>query len=186
LEAGGVTVTRAAATVDYPARITLCAAMNPCNCGHYGDPRKICTCSPMQIRNYQSKVSGPLMDRIDIQIEVPAVPFKELSSDTCGPSSAEIRKAVIKARQYQEKRLAKTGLYCNAQMTTRLTRQHCKLSGDGLRLLETAMERFKLSARAYGRILKISRTIADLEGSQNIGLAHLAEAIGYRSLDRGI
>ncbi len=186
LETGSVTVTRAAATVDYPARITLCAAMNPCNCGHYGDPRMACTCSALQVRNYQSKVSGPLMDRIDIQIEVPAVPFKELSSDTCGASSADIRREVIKARGHQEQRLAGTGVYCNAQMPTRLTRQHCKLSSEGLRLLETAMERFKLSARAYSRILKISRTIADLEGSKDIGLPHLSEAIGYRSLDRGI
>lgn len=186
LETGSVTVTRAAATVDYPALVTLCAAMNPCNCGHYGNPRMVCTCSPLQVRNYQSKVSGPLMDRIDIQIEVPAVPFKELSSDTCGLSSSEIRGEVIKARKLQETRLAGTGLHCNAQMTTRLTRQHCKLTSSGLRLLETAMEKFKLSARAYGRILKISRTIADLESSEDIGLAHLSEAISYRSLDRGV
>lgn len=186
LEAGGVTVTRAAATVDYPARITLVAAMNPCSCGHHGDPRVACTCSPRQVQNYQSRVSGPLMDRIDLQLEVPAVPFKDLSSDTCGPSSDEIRKQVIEARVRQEQRLAGSSVHCNAQMTTRLTREYCKLSTDLLRLLETAMERFRLSARAYGRILKISRTIADLDGAPDITMAHLSEAIGYRSLDRGM
>lgn len=138
------------------------------------------------MRTYQSRVSGPLMDRIDLQVEVPAVPFKELSADTCGPSSAAIRAQVMEARARQAQRLASGKIFCNAQMTTRQTRQWCKLSDDGLRLLERAMERFKLSARAYGRILKISRTIADLDGAADIGLAHLSEAIGYRSLDRGL
>ena len=186
LEAGRVTVTRAAATVDFPARVMLVAAMNPCLCGFYGDARRSCTCSPQQVRNYQGRVSGPLMDRIDIQVEVPAVPFKELSADTCGPSSAEIRGQVMAARKRQGERLAKSRIFCNAQMTTRLTRQFCRLSPEGLRLLETAMERFRLSARAYGRILKIARTIADLDASEDIALAHLSEAIGYRSLDRGL
>ena len=186
LESGQVTLTRATATVDFPARITLVAAMNPCLCGHYGDPHKACTCTPFQVKQYQSRVSGPLLDRMDIQIEVPAVPFRELSSDTCGPSSQEVREQVVAARRVQAGRFAGNGTFCNAQMTTKLTRQHCTLAPDGMRLLETAMERFKLSARAYGRILKISRTIADLEGSPDIGLAHLSEAIGYRSLDRGL
>ena len=186
LESGGVTLTRAAASVDFPSRITLVAAMNPCNCGHHGDPRRACTCTPLQVRNYKSKISGPLMDRIDLQIEVPAVPFKELSADTCGPSSQSIRQEVIRARKLQEARLKGSGMYCNAQMNTRLTRECCKLSGDCLRLLESAMEKLKLSARAYGRILKISRTIADLAAEGQIGLAHLSEAIGYRSLDRDL
>ena len=186
LESGQVTVTRAAATVDFPARITLVAAMNPCLCGHYGDAQKACTCTPFQVRQYQSRVSGPLLDRMDIQIEVPAVPFRELSSDTCGPSSARVREQVVAARKVQAERFPGSGIFCNAQMSTRLTRKHCVLGADGLRLLETAMERFKLSARAYGRILKISRTIADLEGAPDIGLAHLSEAIGYRSLDRSL
>ena len=186
LEAGQVTVTRAAASVDFPARFMLVAAMNPCPCGYFGDPKRQCTCSPTQVRHYLSRVSGPLMDRIDIQIEVPAVPFKDLSADTCGPSSAELRDKVMTSREVQAGRFARGGIFCNAQMSTRLTRRHCQISEEGLRLLETAMERFKLSARAYGRILKISRTIADLEGEEQIGLAHLSEAIGYRSLDRGV
>jgi len=186
LESGKVTVTRAAATVDFPARFMLVAAMNPCLCGFHGDPKRQCTCTPHQVRTYQSRVSGPLMDRIDLQVEVPAVPFKELSADTCGPSSQEVRRQVVAARRVQERRLAPQGLFCNAQMTTRLTRQHCRLDTQGLNLLETAMERLRLSARAYGRILKIARTIADLDGAERIGLAHLSEAIGYRSLDRGL
>lgn len=186
LESGQVTVTRAAASVDFPARFMLVAAMNPCPCGYFGDPKRQCTCSPTQVRRYLSRVSGPLMDRIDIQIEVPAVPFKDLSADTCGPSSDELRGNVVTAREVQARRLAPGGIFCNAQMSTRLTRRHCQISEEGLRLLETAMERFKLSARAYGRILKISRTIADLDGQGEIGLAHLSEAIGYRSLDRGV
>ncbi len=186
LESGRVTVTRAAASVEFPARFMLVAAMNPCPCGYYGDPRRRCTCPPRQVHQYLSRVSGPLMDRIDIQIEVPAVPFKELSADTAGPSSARLREQVVAARNRQQQRLARAGLFCNAQMTTRLTRRFCRLDRECLLLLERAMERFKLSARAYGRILKISRTIADLEGTEDITLAHVSEAIGYRSLDRGM
>ncbi len=184
LESGMVTVTRAAATVDFPARFMLVAAMNPCPCGYYGDPGRQCTCAPHQVQTYLGRVSGPLMDRIDIQIEVPAVPFKDLSADTSGPPSEQVRGQVVAARHRQHERLGGSGLYCNAQMNTRLTRRHCRLGPDAMRLLETAMERFKLSARAYGRILKIARTIADLDDAQDIGLAHLSEAIGYRSLDR--
>ncbi len=186
MESGRVTITRAAATVDFPARFMLVAAMNPCPCGYYGDPKRQCTCTPQQIRNYLSRVSGPLMDRIDLQIEVPAVPFRDLAADTAGPPSAELREQVIAARRRQAARLGGSGLFCNAQMTTRLTRRHCRLCREGLGLLERAMERFQLSARAYGRILKIARTIADLEGQEEIGLDHLSEAIGYRSLDRGL
>ncbi|RJX35333.1 MAG: ATP-binding protein [Desulfarculus sp.] len=184
LESGVVTITRAAATVDFPARFMLVGAMNPCPCGYYGDPKRQCTCSPQQVRNYLSRVSGPLLDRIDLQVEVPAVPFKELAADTAGPSSTEVRAGVIAARSRQAQRLTGRGVFCNAQMTTALTRRFCPLSPEGLRLLETAMERLKLSARAYSRIHKIARTIADLEGSQSIELPHLSEAIGYRSLDR--
>ncbi len=186
LESGRVTVTRAAASVEFPARFMLVAAMNPCPCGYYGDPQRQCTCSPHQVHQYLSRVSGPLMDRIDIQIEVPAVPFKELSADTAGPSSASLRRQVVAARRLQQERLQQRGLFCNAQMTTRLTRRFCRLDRECLVLLERAMERFKLSARAYGRILKISRTIADLDGADDINLAHVSEAIGYRSLDRGM
>lgn len=184
LESGRVTITRAAATVEYPAGIMLVAAMNPCLCGFYGSTTKQCSCTPYQIQNYQNRVSGPLMDRIDIQVHVPAVPFKELSADTAGPTSATIREQVVSARNRQARRFADNGIYCNAQMTTNLTRRFCKLSNEGLQLLETAMERLGLSARAYGRIHKIARTIADLEGSKEIGLTHISEAIGYRSLDR--
>jgi magnesium chelatase family protein len=135
---------------------------------------------------YLSRVSGPLMDRIDLQVEVPAVPFHDLAADTAGPPSAELRGQVVEARDRQAGRLDGAGVYCNAQMPTKLTRAHCRLSAEGLGLLERAMERFKLSARAYTRILKIARTIADLDGAAEIGLAHLSEAIGYRSLDRGV
>ncbi|MGD9125505.1 MAG: YifB family Mg chelatase-like AAA ATPase [Desulfarculaceae bacterium] len=186
LESGQVTVTRAAASVDFPARFMLVAAMNPCPCGYFGDPKHHCSCSPNQIRQYRSRVSGPLMDRIDIQIEVPAVPFRELSAETCGPSSGEYRQAVMRARQAQQARLNGGGIFCNAQMTTKLTRKYCKLSNECLVLLEQAMERLRLSARAYSRILKIARTIADLDNEDHISLTHLSEAISYRSLDRGM
>jgi magnesium chelatase family protein len=186
MESGRVTITRAAATVDFPARFMLVAAMNPCPCGYYGDPRRQCTCSPHQVQLYLSRVSGPLMDRIDLQVEVPAVPFHDLAADTAGPPSADLRGQVVEARDRQAGRLEGSGVFCNAQMPTKLTRAHCRLSAEGLGLLERAMERFKLSARAYTRILKIARTIADLDGAGQIGLAHLSEAIGYRSLDRGL
>ena len=186
LESGQVTVTRAAATVDFPARFMLVAAMNPCPCGFYGDPRRQCSCSPQQVRNYLNRVSGPLLDRIDIQVEVPAVPFRDLAADTAGPPSAELRRQVVAARRRQHQRLAGSNIYCNAQMDSRQTRRYCRLDSAGLQLLEQAMERFRLSARAYTRILKIARTIADLEGSETIGLSHLSEAIGYRSLDRNL
>jgi magnesium chelatase family protein len=186
LESGQVTVTRAAASVDFPARFMLVAAMNPCPCGYFGDPKHQCSCSPNQIRQYRSRVSGPLMDRIDIQIEVPAVPFRELSAETCGPSSREYRQEVMNARQAQQARLNGGGIYCNAQMTTKLTRKYCKLSNDCLVLLEQAMERLRLSARAYSRILKIARTIADLDNEEHINIPHLSEAISYRSLDREV
>ena len=160
--------------------------MKRCPCGYYGDPKRQCSCSPQQIQNYLSRVSGPLMDRIDLPVEVPAVPFRDLAADTAGPPSSDLRGQVIAARELQAERLKDSGLFCNAQMTTSFTRQHCQLSREGLSLLERAMDRFKLSARAYSRILKIARTIADLDAEQDIQLSHLSEAIGYRSLDRGI
>ncbi len=157
-----------------------------CLCGLHGDRERQCTCSPQQVRLYQGRVSGPLMDRIDLQVEVPAVPFRELAAETCGPSSTQVREMVMEARHRQQQRLKSSKIFCNAQMTTRQTRQWCKLTPECLSLLERAMERFRLSARAYGRILKISRTIADLEGAEHIGMAHLSEAIGYSNLDRGL
>ncbi len=186
LESGMVTVTRAAASVDFPASFMLVAAMNPCLCGFFGDPSRACSCSPRQVRDYQSRVSGPLLDRIDLQIEVPAVPFKDLAADTAGPSSAQVRAEVMAARRIQQARFQDARIFCNARMNTRHIRAFCALTPQCLTLLERAMAKLKLSARAYGRILKMARTIADLEGQEQIGLAHLSEAIGYRSLDRGI
>ena len=185
LENGWVTITRAAGSVTYPANFMLAAALNPCPCGYFGDPGHNCNCTPANIQKYISKISGPLLDRIDIHLEVPAVKFKDLSSDTYGEPSAKIRKRVNAARQIQLDRFAEyDGIYCNAQMETNLIRSICKIDNDSLSLLKTAITRLGLSARAYDRILKVSRTIADLEGVQTITSAHISEAIGYRSLDR--
>ena len=160
--------------------------MNPCPCGYYGDPTHHCVCSPGQISRYLSKISGPLLDRIDLHVEVPVVPFSQLSQMKQGESSATIRERVIKARQIQEQRFANDkGVYCNAQMTERMLHLYAEPDAQSLDLLRTAMERLSLSARAYSRILKVARTIADLEGSERIQSHHIAEAIGYRSLDRG-
>ena len=162
------------------------ASMNPCPCGYYGDPTHHCVCSPGQISRYLSKISGPLLDRIDLHVEVPVVPFSQLSQMKQGESSATIRERVIKARQIQEQRFANDkGVYCNAQMTERMLHLYAEPDAQSLDLLRTAMERLSLSARAYSRILKVARTIADLEGSERIQSHHIAEAIGYRSLDRG-
>lgn len=159
--------------------------MNPCPCGYYNHPTKACVCSPGQVQKYLNKISGPLLDRIDIQIEIVPVPFEEMASKRPAEPSSEIRKRVIKARQIQEQRFSNhPGIYCNAQMTSKLISTYAQPDNKGLTLLKTAMERFNLSARAYDRILKVSRTIADLEGSEQILPAHLAEAISYRNLDR--
>ncbi|HBC46273.1 MAG TPA: hypothetical protein DCZ43_04435, partial [candidate division Zixibacteria bacterium] len=185
LENGWVTITRASGSVTYPANFMLAAALNPCPCGYFGDPNHNCTCSPGTIQKYVSKISGPLLDRIDIHIEVPAVKFKELSSDTYGEPSEAIRKRVNCARQIQLERFKEFDrVYCNAQMETKLIRAICKVDNDSLSLLKTAITRLGLSARAYDRILKVSRTIADLEGAKDITSAHISEAIGYRNLDR--
>ncbi len=185
LENGAVTITRASGSVTYPATFMLTAALNPCPCGYFGDPRHNCSCSPAHIQRYVSRISGPLLDRIDIHIEVPAVKFKELSGDAVGEPSEEIRRRVNKARQIQLERYKdRQGIYCNSQMETNLIRQICKIDNDSLNLLKTAITRLGLSARAYDRILKVSRTIADLEGIENISTAHISEAIGYRNLDR--
>lgn len=185
LENGYVTITRAAGSVTYPASFILAAAMNPCPCGYYGDPNHNCTCNGSQIQKYVSKISGPLLDRIDIHIEVPAVKFKDLAGLGDGDSSESIRKRVNIARQRQLRRFAdREGIYCNAQMETKLIREICRLDEDCLNLLRTAITRLGLSARAYDRILKVSRTIADLEDSDDIQNHHVSEAIGYRNLDR--
>ncbi len=185
LENGYVTITRAAGTVTYPASFILAAALNPCPCGYFGDPNHNCSCSSTAIQKYISKISGPLLDRIDIHIEVPAVKFKDLSSAADGEPSEDIRDRVNKARKIQTERFANyEDLFCNAQMSTRIARDICKIDETSLSLLKTAITRLGLSARAYDRILKVSRTIADLEGSENIQSQHISEAIGYRNLDR--
>jgi magnesium chelatase family protein len=185
LENGEVTVSRAVASVTYPAHFMLVAAMNPCPCGYFGDPRHQCTCTSGQIHRYRAKVSGPLLDRIDIHIEVPAVPYKDLSTEASGEKSADIRARVIKARKIQLERFKKDKIYSNGQMKARHIKKYCKLKPDAQSLLETAMQRLGLSARAYTRILKLSRTIADLEGSEDILPHHVSEAVQYRTLDRG-
>jgi len=162
----------------------LVAAMNPCPCGFYGDPKRACTCTPNQINTYRSRISGPLLDRIDIQVQVPAVPFRDLAAPESGEGSVELRAKVIAAREVQSRRFHKTRIYANAHMPPRLVKLHCAPSPEAQRLLEVAMERLGLSARAYHRILKIARTIADLEGEGAITPAHVAEAIQYRTMDR--
>jgi len=184
LEDGFVTVARSYATVQFPARFLLVGAMNPCPCGHYGDNLKPCTCTPQMIIRYRSKVSGPLLDRIDIHIEVPRVNYQELKDDTPSESSKSVRERVIKARQIQLKRFKEQGIYCNAHMKTKHLRKFCKIDEDSHSLLQSAMEKLGLSARAYSKIIKVARTIADLEGSENIKAPHIAEAIHYRSLER--
>ena len=186
LEDRKITISRAKYTVEYPCSFMFVASMNPCPCGYYGDPTHHCVCSPGQISRYLSKISGPLLDRIDLHVEVPVVPFAQLSQMKPGESSATIRERVIKARQIQEQRFANDkGVYCNAQMTERMLHLYAEPDNQSLDMLRTAMERLSLSARAYSRILKVARTIADLEGSERVQSHHIAEAIGYRSLDRG-
>ena len=185
LEDRKITITRAQYTVEYPCSFMLVASMNPCPCGYYGDPLHKCTCTPGQISRYLSKISGPLLDRIDIQCEIQPVPFKDISKAQLGESSEEIRKRIIAARQIQTERYKDSKLiHCNAQMTDRMIHQYCNLDDDTMSLLQRAMERFNLSARAYNRILKVARTIADLDGKENIEMNNVAEAVGYRSLDR--
>ncbi|MGQ9689373.1 MAG: YifB family Mg chelatase-like AAA ATPase [Desulfobaccales bacterium] len=185
LEEGRVTISRATTSLTYPARFMLVAAMNPCPCGFYGDPRKPCTCTPHQINTYRARISGPLLDRIDIQVQVPAVRFQELAApaEAHGGSQA-MRAQVLAARERQKARFTKGKIFANAQMTPRQVREYCSLKAESRRLLEAAMEKLALSARAYTRILKIARTIADLESEVSLSPAHVAEAIQYRTLDR--
>jgi magnesium chelatase family protein len=180
-----VTISRARVTVTYPASFMLIAAMNPCPCGYYNHPEKECVCSPGAVKSYLNRISGPLMDRIDLHVEVTPVPFKDLSESPPGEKSKDVRKRVIKARKIQEQRFAEhQRIYNNSQMAAKDIDSFCSLDDAGKNLLKTAMEKLSLSARAYDRIIKVSRTIADLEGSEHIQKEHLAEAIQYRSLDR--
>jgi magnesium chelatase family protein len=184
LEEMRITISRAVGSITYPANVMLVAAMNPCMCGFHGDPNKECTCASMQIQRYRARISGPLLDRIDIQVEVPAVRYKELADQTAGESSADIRARVDRARAVQLARFQDRKIFCNAQMSARDLRKHCQPDAAAEKLLEAAMTKLGLSARAYTRILKVSRTIADLDGAPEITAAHVAEAIQYRSLDR--
>lgn len=185
LEDRVITISRAKFTVEYPASFMLISSMNPCPCGYYNHPEKECVCAPGNIQRYLSKISGPLLDRIDIHIEVVPVSYDELSEIKPAESSSNIRERVIAAREIQSERFKnKEQVYCNAQMSSKMIREHCEIDTAGKTLLKKAMEKLGLSARAYDRILKVSRTIADLEGKENIQSYHLAEAIQYRSLDR--
>jgi len=180
-----VTISRARVTVNFPASFMLIASMNPCPCGYYNDPDKECVCSPGIVKSYLNKISGPLMDRIDLHVEVTPVPFKDLAITPKGEKSNSIRNRVIEARKAQEVRFnGRTDIFCNAQMTSKDIETYCKLNDEGLNLLKRAMERLSLSARAFDRIKKVSRTIADLDDSREIKSEHIAEAIQYRSLDR--
>ena len=184
IEDGVVTIARAAITLSFPARFTLVAAQNPCPCGHLGDPRHRCSCLPSQIIRYRNRISGPLLDRIDIQIQVPAVPYSDLGHARRGESSATIRKRVVGARKIQQQRFKGLSIHCNSQMSSKELRFFCKLSGKNRSFLEAVASKLALSARAFHRIIKIGRTIADLEESTSITMAHLSEAVQYRSLDR--
>ena len=185
LEDRKICVARASYKVEYPAGVMFVASMNPCPCGYYNHPTKECTCTPGQVQRYLNRISGPLLDRIDLQIEIVPVPFEEISKTAPGEPSAAIRERVIAARKIQEERFkTEDGIYCNAQMTPKLIAKYAVLDETSLAMLKTAMNRLNLSARAYDRILKVARTIADLENSENIQPQHIAEAIGYRNLDR--
>jgi magnesium chelatase family protein len=185
LEGLKVTISRASTTLTYPASFMLVAAMNPCPCGYFSDPKHACRCTYQQIHRYRSKISGPLLDRIDIHVEVPAVPYKDLMRESYAEPSIDIRRRVGGAREIQSRRFAHTKIYSNAKMSSRHIKTHCKIDDASRRLLESAIDKLGLSARAFNRVLKIARTIADLEGRHDIQVDHISEAIQYRNLDRG-
>jgi magnesium chelatase family protein len=184
MEDGQVTISRALTSMTYPARFMLVAAMNPCPCGYFSDPNHECSCSYSRIHRYRSKVSGPLMDRIDIHVDVPAVRYMDLASVHDGEASKAIRERITRARVKQSVRYGRASIFCNAQMSNRQIKTHCAMGPDSHKLLETAIDKLGLSARAFNRVLKIARTIADLEGAKDISARHVSEAIQYRSLDR--
>ena len=184
LEDGKITISRVAGTLTYPCLITLVAAMNPCPCGYFGHPTRTCTCSSKMVNKYLNRISGPMLDRLDLHIEVPPVEYKDLNSAKPEETSAQIRKRVNAARQIQNKRYEGTGITCNAHLTPALLKKFCVLSEDAAKLLQSSFDSLGMSARAYDRILKVARTIADLEASENIEMMHIAQAIQLRSLDR--
>ena len=184
LEEGRITISRAASTLTLPARFMLVAAMNPCPCGYFTDPKKECSCSTVQIKNYLSKVSGPLLDRVDIQLEVPRLKVGEIMGSAKEESSADIKKRVENARQLQRGRYRSRKIRCNAELEARDLEKHCSVSAEGAALLKMAIQELGFSARAYHKCLKVARTIADLQGVEAIGAEHVAESIHYRSLDR--
>jgi magnesium chelatase family protein len=184
LEDGEVTISRVNLSLTYPAKFMLVASLNPCPCGYYGSTEKECTCTPWTIAKYLGKISGPLLDRIDIHIEVKPVRYEKLNSIEKGEDSRTIKERVNKARQIQKERYSRYGIYSNSELMPELIDKYCKLSNECRCVMEKAFMNLGLSARAHARILKVSRTIADLEGKENIEVKHVAEAIGYRSLDR--
>lgn len=184
LEDGVITISRAAGSVQYPASFILIASMNPCPCGNYGSKDLECSCSPTQIQRYLRKISGPLLDRIDLRIDVDRVSFVDLSSDNLEESSEEVKKRVNKARQIQYERYSGEHIYCNAKMSAKHIRQYCRLDDESKKLIENAFEKFHISARGYNRILKVARTIADLDGKPDIEFEHIAEALAYRNTEK--
>ncbi|NNC87679.1 MAG: ATP-binding protein, partial [Akkermansiaceae bacterium] len=185
LEDGQVTISRAAGTLTFPSKVLLVGSLNPCPCGFFGDPVRECRCSPRQVEHYRQKISGPLLDRIDLHVEVPLIDYKQLSSREQSENSESVRERVHRCRWRQVERFQKVpGVRVNSDMGPKQVRKHCELDRESSHLLEQAMEQLNFSARAYDRILKVARTIADLEDSDQIGVAHLLEAIQYRSLDR--
>jgi magnesium chelatase family protein len=184
LEGGSITISRALTSTTFPADFMLVAAMNPCPCGYLGDQRHKCKCSPMQIEKYMGRLSGPLLDRIDLHVEVPTVAFQDLSAKADGTPSAAMREQVHRARAVQASRFSGSTTRLNGRMSGKLLRKHCILDDAGKAMLQNAMDRLGLSARAHDRILRMARTIADLDGAESISATHLGEAIGYRNLDR--
>ena len=184
LEDGKVTISRVAGSLTYPSEFTLVAAMNPCPCGFFGHPTKKCTCSPNAVRKYLSRISGPMLDRLDLHIEVPPVDYDSLKSNNLEETSEQVRQRINRAREIQNKRYEGTGITCNARLRPNMLTKYCVLTDDAEAILKASFDRLGLSGRAYDRILKVSRTIADLAESKNIDASHIAQAIQFRSLDR--
>lgn len=184
MEDGLVTISRINASITYPARITLVGACNPCPCGYYGDPLKQCSCTPVQVKRYMGKISGPIMDRIDICVDVPRLSYEELNEPTPAEGTPAVRERVARAHRIQQERFRQDGIRCNAHMTGAQAREYCGLSAGAGSLIKSSFKKFRLSARAHDKLLKVARTIADLAGSETVEADHLAEAIQYRGYDR--